>query len=82
LKPTQQNTNSLPHEYDKMPCFIDGKHFEWMQQQLSLNMLEIGVTILDASYLFLRDGIVYFLYKVLIAEFLKVITKLHQIRHG
>ena len=42
---------------------------------------EIGDTVLDASYLFLRDGIVYFLYKVLIAEFSKVITKLNQIRH-
>jgi hypothetical protein len=35
---------------------------------------EIGDTILDESYLFLRDGIVYFLYKVLIAEFSKAIT--------
>ena len=44
--------------------------------------MEIGVTVLDASYLFLRNGIVYFLYKVLIAEFSKDITKQLQIRHG
>jgi hypothetical protein len=35
---------------------------------------EIRVTVLDASHLFLRDDIVYFQYKVLIAGFSKVIT--------
>jgi hypothetical protein len=36
---------------------------------------EIGATVLDASYLFLRDGIVYFRYKVFIAGFSKVMDR-------
>jgi hypothetical protein len=36
---------------------------------------EIGATVLDASYLFLRDGIVYFRYKVIIAGFSKVMDR-------
>jgi hypothetical protein len=35
----------------------------------------IRATVLDASYLFLRDGIVYFRYKVFIAGFLKVMDR-------
>ena len=36
---------------------------------------EIGATVLDASYLFLRNGIVYFRYKVFIAGFSKVMDR-------
>ena len=35
----------------------------------------ISATVLDASYLFVRDGIVYFRYKVFIAGFSKVMDR-------